>query len=282
MPGEWPDRTSGAWHLKCSVAVGQDVGMEFVPRGVLYDYEGICWWCGDTASSREHKWKKSEIKALYGPAGSQNYPLLWVGEDGKHRNVQGPDSDLMKFEKSLCMKCNNSRSQPFDLSYDRWIEYVTSKYDRIVETRVIDLRDVVDEGNEEFRLNLAKYFAKHIGCRVADNAGRVPESLIRFLNGESADSSFAWTELCLSNGALEQYEATRQMLGMPATVSNYSLEDKKLMSLKGALMHGALQLVWDINLDADREDNGDGVLPDTLYLLRGIDDDLYRHRFLTF
>lgn len=93
--------------------------MELAPREVRYEYEGNYRWCGDAASSREHKWKKSEIKALYGPAGSQHYSLLWIGEDGNHRNVQGPDSDLMKFEKSLCAKCNNSRSQPFDLSYDQ-------------------------------------------------------------------------------------------------------------------------------------------------------------------
>lgn len=255
--------------------------MQPVPKEYLYDYEGVCWWCGDAADSREHKWKKSEIKAMYGPAASESYPLMWFGDDSMPKAVQGPDSDLMKFEKSLCKDCNSSRSQPFDLAYDQWIEYITANYDHITEVRTVDLDDVAPGGEEEFRLNLAKYFAKHIGCRVADNAGRVPESLVRFLNGESADSSFAWTELCLSNTALEHHEVTRHMLGMPATIGMYSPEDGKLTSLKGALMRGALQLVWDINLDANRQDSGGGILPDASYSLRGIDDDLYEHRFPT-
>lgn len=250
-----------------------------VPTEYLYNYDGVCWWCGGTADSREHKWKKSEIKAMYGAAPSESYPLVWFGDDSKPRNVQGPDSDLMKFEKSLCKDCNNSRSQPFDQAYDQWVEYITENYDRIIEIRTIDLDEVAPGGGEEFRLNLAKYFAKHIGCRVADNAGRVPESLIRFLNGESEDSSFAWTELCLSDSALEYHEVTRYMLGMPATIGVYSPDGGSLTSLKGALMRGALQLVWDINLDASRKDSGNGILAGPLYSLRGIDDDLYEHRF---
>lgn len=63
-----------------------------------------------------------------------------------------------------------------------------------------------------------------------------------FLNGESADSSFAWTKLCLSNTVLEHHEVIRHMLGMPATVGMYSPEYGILTSLKGSLMRGALQL----------------------------------------
>lgn len=254
--------------------------MKPVPDEYLYDYDGVCWWCGDDANSREHKWKQSEIKAMYGPATSENYPLVWFGDDGKPRPVQGPDSDLMKFEKSLCQNCNNARSQPFDLAYDRWIQYLRANYDQIIESRVVDLRDVADGAGCEFRLDLAKYFAKHIGCRVADKAGRVPASLIAFLNGESESSAFVWTEVSISSSALENHDVTRHMLGMQRTVADYSHEARALSSLKGALLHGALQLIWDINLDPDREDSGNGILRSDIHWLRNVDDDLYAHRFL--
>lgn len=254
--------------------------MKPIPQDYLYDYAGVCWWCGDVADSREHKWKKSEVKGMYGAAGSESYPLIWVHEDGTSKTVQGPDSDVLKFEKSLCQNCNNARSQPFDFAYDRWIKYLRSNYDQIFESRVVDLRDVADDAGGTFRLDLAKYFAKHIGCRVADKAGRVPVSLIAFLNGDSVSSAFVWTELCVSGSALENHDLTARRLGMHRTVADASSETRALSSLKGALQHGALQLVWDINLDPNREDSGNGILSSDVHWLRDVGDDLYAHRFL--
>lgn len=253
--------------------------MQPVPEEYLYDYAGVCWWCGDAANSREHKWKKSEIKAMYGLASSESYPLLWIDDRGNSKYIQGPDSDALKFEKSLCQNCNNARSQTADRAYDRWIQYLGTNYDQIIESRAIDLRDAVGETGSESRLDLARYFAKHIGCRVAEKAGRVPASLIAFLNGDSESSAFAWSELCISRSALENHDVTRHRLGLHQTVANYSHEDRALSSLKGALLHGALQLIWDVNLDPDRQDGGGGILTQDLYRLRDVDDDLYEHRF---
>lgn len=134
--------------------------------------------------------------------------------------------------------------------------------------------------DDEFRLDLARYFAKHIGCRVADKAGRVPTGLIAFLDGDSESSAFVWTELSVSSSALEKHDVTRHGLGMQQTVADYSHEARALSSLKGALLHGALQLIWDINLASDREDNGNGILGSDVHWLREVDDDLYAHRFL--
>lgn len=254
--------------------------MKPIPQEYLYDYAGACWWCGDIADSREHKWKKSEVKGMFGAADSESYPLLWIDDSGDFKTVQGPDSDALKFEKSLCQNCNNARSQPFDLAYDRWIQYLGSNYDQILESRVVDLRDVADGTGDKFRLDLAKYLAKHIGCRVADKAGRVPTSLIAFLNSESESSAFVWTELSISRSALENHDVTRRMLGMQRTVADFSPEARALSSLKGALLYGTLQLIWDINLDPNREDSGNGILSSDTHWLRDVGDDLYAHRFL--
>ncbi|MGF2948210.1 hypothetical protein [Microbacterium alcoholitolerans] len=254
--------------------------MKPVPEEYLYDYAGVCWWCGDAANSREHKWKKSEIKAMYGLAGSDSYPLVWIDDSGNFKTVQGPDSDALKFEKSLCQNCNNARSQKFDLAYDRWIRFLVANYEQIIESRVVNLCDAIGQAGSESRLDLARYFAKHIGCRVADKAGRVPESLIAFLNGESESSAFAWTELSVSSSALENHEVTRYRLGMQQTVANYSHQSRSLSSLKGALLHGALQLIWDINLDPNRQDSGSGIVTQDVYMLRDVDEDLYEHQFL--
>jgi len=266
--------------LCLSVILRGKMTMQRVPEEYLYDYAGVCWWCGDAANSREHKWKKSEIKAMYGLANSDSYPLLWIDDSGNSKTVQGPDSDALKFEKSLCQNCNNARSQKFDRTYDRWIQHLGANYEQIIESRVLDLSDVIGVAGSESRLDLARYFAKHIGCRVADKAGRVPASLISFLNGDSGSSAFAWTELCVSSSALANHEITRYRLGMQQTVAIYSHESRALSSLKGSLLHGALQLIWDINLDPNRQDNASGILTQDVYWLRDVNDDLFEHRFL--
>lgn len=258
--------------------------MRLVTRSAQYDYEGYCWWCGDVANSREHKWKKSELTAIYGSANSESYPLTWVDDDGRSKLIQGPNSVLVKFESSLCQNCNNSKSQPFDHAYDLWIKYLVANYEQLIEQRVIDLRVIVDPAEyETFRLNLAKYFTKHICCRIADgSAAKVPDSVIAFLDGKSEDSRFVWSEICLNKLALEHHDARRYRLGMSRTVGDFHGEGTALTSLKGALLHGALQIVWDINLDPGRDDDGNGILTNDLHPLRVIDEDLYTHQFLVF
>jgi hypothetical protein len=64
--------------------------LEPVPEEYLYDYAGICWWCGAAANSREHKWKKSEIKAMYGLAGSGSYHCAWSAMAETRRPSKDP------------------------------------------------------------------------------------------------------------------------------------------------------------------------------------------------
>ena len=257
--------------------------LEAVPASTRYNYQGRCWWCGDDANSREHKWKKSELNALYGGDISKNYPLTWMDDAGNSKQVQGPNSVAVKFEASLCQNCNNARSQPFDRAYDQWIGYVSENYDQIIQRSYIDLREIVDPAEVEgFRLGLARYFVKHVCCRVADkSAGKVPEKALSFLNGETIDSTdFIFTELCLNEAALENQPHSRNMLGMSQTIGSYLEEGSALLSLKGALIHRALQLVWDINLDPNNESKGNGVLNTYVHPLRVVSSNLLEHRFI--
>ena len=37
-----------------------------------HDYGGNCWWCGKLADPREHKYKKADIKTLFGKGAYKN------------------------------------------------------------------------------------------------------------------------------------------------------------------------------------------------------------------
>lgn len=46
----------------------------YLPQEARYDYEGRCWWCGDPATTGEHKFKRSDLKRSFGPG-------AWRGAD---------------------------------------------------------------------------------------------------------------------------------------------------------------------------------------------------------
>ena len=80
-----------------------------------------CWMCDDReADSAEHDKKRSDMIRGYGrgPYKGERAPVLY--RDGKFADIQGPNSDLLKFGKSICQPCNNTHTQPFDLAYDRF------------------------------------------------------------------------------------------------------------------------------------------------------------------
>lgn len=102
---------------------------------------------------------------------------------GRSRNVQGPNSVLAKFKATMCAKCNNERSQPFDLACAQFTAYIHEHERHILATRSVDLGAVYGRHWQPGRDGLLRYMAKHVGCRLADNDVEVPVSIRRYLDG---------------------------------------------------------------------------------------------------
>ncbi|NOQ25285.1 MAG: hypothetical protein GQ564_07975 [Bacteroidales bacterium] len=141
--------------------------------------EGECWWCGKPANSKEHRHKKSDIKHIFGNR-FESEPVLIRGNHKK--TIQGPDSKLLKFEKVLCQNCNNSRSQPFDRSYDLFINYVLENYELILDKKNINLVNIVNSDTIGFKHNIFRYLTKIFCCRLATNNIIIEPKLVEFLN----------------------------------------------------------------------------------------------------
>lgn len=119
---------------------------------------------------------------------------LSIVGSGRSRYVRSNRSDPLKFSPSLCQPCNNTRSQPFDRAYDRFIEWVLAHEDDVLRTRRIDLEAVFGSTWPADSLDVLRYFAKHVGCRLAEivQAGHsllIPGDLIAFLDGGPTPSS---------------------------------------------------------------------------------------------
>lgn len=248
-----------------------------VPEAYRYDYAGLCWWCGAPANSREHKWKKSEVVKLFG-SGSYDGKVLWVHEDGTE-NIRGPKASSLMFGHSLCRNCNGTRSQPFDRAYSTFSNYLIENHAALLEARILDFTDVFGEAMNDELPKLARYYAKHIGCRIAEHAGRVPDDLVMFLNEDSEVARSVFSQL----GIREMLRVNVDDSG--ETILGLSLRDSLahhspvpgdgMATFKSGVGLGAIEFVYDVNLDLGRPNTGNGIFQETLQPLWHHDEDLY-------
>lgn len=147
-----------------------------------HDYANSCWWCGSTAESGEHKFKKTDLIRYFGRGPYRGNESIVRGVGGKLRNVRGPNSGEVRFENILCSSCNNAKSQPFDRSYDRFVEYIHDHEENILAEKKLCFPDIYGEEWQSDVGMLYRYIVKHICCRLAQAKIRIHPNIIAFLN----------------------------------------------------------------------------------------------------
>ena len=89
----------------------------------------------------------------------------------------------MRFSQTLCRTCNGSRSQPFDRAYDEYVDFLWRHVDEMWNWDGIPMEWVFGEQWPSRQLDLARYFAKHFGCRIAEEGFTVPAGILTLLDG---------------------------------------------------------------------------------------------------
>ena len=186
---------------------------------MLIDFDGVCWWCRSRpADTGEHKYKQSDLSELMG----DDDQLYW-GQDGgsQLRPIRGKSGitrdryRVVKFPKSLCGDCNNRRSQPLDQSYQLYSTYVRTQ-PGVADRDGVDFRAIYGRDWPQRVPDLARYHAKHFGCRLVRDRVPVPPSLRAFLDG-AADMPDAHMALVTSRDVRETFGEGLRM--SPALVS---------------------------------------------------------------
>lgn len=253
-----------------------EIDLPQVPPEFLYDYHGICWWCGDIADSREHKWKKSEVVELFG-RGEYHGSVVW-GHDDEIDPLRGPKSSGLMFSKSLCANCNGARSQSFDNAYSGWSHYFIAHHTEMLTKQEVDFDDVFIGSAEPELPNLARYYMKHVGCRLAENAARVPQDIIDYLDGVRDQPQSVLSQLGIRDtvrALIEQHGTELMGLWMRPSVANHSLAVGHLTSFKSAIGIGAIEFLYDVNLNPSVPDRWPGVLVGSRQHLWSHSEDLY-------
>lgn len=162
---------------------------EFPSREViehlLVEPSAACWWCQERpATTSEHKFKASDLTRLMG-----DDTLVWGDDTGRTVDIRGKSGiqrdrhGVVKFPKSMCDKCNNARSQPFDRAYETFSNYLDAN--RLVRHMPgIEFAHIYGNDWQSGVMNLARYYGKHVGCQMVRTGVAVPQSLRDFLDGQ--------------------------------------------------------------------------------------------------
>lgn len=138
-----------------------------------------CWICGDPANTDEHRRKRSDLVARYGKSWAPPQQPFIIRGDGSTRwtRIQGPNDRKNLYEQMLCGLCNNTRTQPSDYAYQQFSEWVLASAATLHERDSIDFAEIFGEAYREKTLDLLRYFAKSLGCRIAHAELELPPKL---------------------------------------------------------------------------------------------------------
>lgn len=176
-----------------------------------------CWICGLVATTKEHKIKKSTLKKIYQKE-FQNGEMLHF-KNGKYSKIQGVDSNKIKYQKSLCAKCNNEFTHPFDNSYDLFLNYIIENYQHITKIRIINFFDIYGDTFPLMQLNLFKYFMKIFGCDLIEYGFKVPKDLIDLLCKEHFKTKIKIT-FSINEDILTTEEPTKVLQGIGSLMTS--------------------------------------------------------------
>ena len=126
-----------------------------------------CWICGDLAATGEHKTKQSDLRAALGKP-TQAQPFYYHDDKIRNRPIGSYRGDFLKSPSRLCARCNNQRTQPYDLAWERMSDYLRTR------TPPFRAGDFV-RGNRIYPCNATRemrnvqlYFTKLTGCHLVE------------------------------------------------------------------------------------------------------------------
>ena len=125
-----------------------------------------CWICGGPANSGEHKTKRSDLKAVFGKP-TQVEPIFYHDNSRKNRPVKSLDAKFLKSPDRICQYCNNARTQPHDLAWERLSAFIMDN-SHVTPGTLLRANRVFPYDACQQMLNVHLFFAKVFGCLILE------------------------------------------------------------------------------------------------------------------
>jgi len=203
----------------------------------VVEYDIRCWWCQiNEATTSEHKYKKSDFRKLFNNHNDE--PIIF--NERITKDIQGPNSDLIKFDKNLCANCNNSRSSDMDNAYATFFDYMMDNHDSIIRSRIIDFKDIFGLRSTIHKRDVVRYLLKHVCCRLHENRISIPQSYLNFLNGNSVMNDVAF-KFCYDKDLFSLFKEGHSCLGVGPLLTNVK-EDMMINYIRSSYNYGPFKI----------------------------------------
>lgn len=127
-----------------------------------------CWICGDEGTTREHKTKASDLRALF-PIVTQKSPLFLHTDQKTNQKVGSIKADKFKFDALICANCNNSRTSSYDRAWECLSNFLRGRRPLIKKGDIISLHQVFPGSVTSSMLDVHIYFVKLFGCAIIEH-----------------------------------------------------------------------------------------------------------------
>jgi hypothetical protein len=126
-----------------------------------------CWICGDDGTTREHRTKASDLRALF-PDVTQQKPLFLHTEQEKGQKIGSVKADKLKFNSRICARCNNVRTATHDRAWESLSKFLREKDPPITKDDVISLDKIFPGSIKRSMLDVHLFFVKNFGCIIIE------------------------------------------------------------------------------------------------------------------
>ena len=126
-----------------------------------------CWICGAPATTGEHKTKQSDLRALLGKP-TQTQPFYYHDACVRNRPVGSYKGDFLKSKGRLCAPCNNWRTQPHDLAWEKMSAWLRERRPPIRGGETVRADRIFRVGATRQMRNVHLYFTKLTGCHLIE------------------------------------------------------------------------------------------------------------------
>ena len=126
-----------------------------------------CWICGDLATTKEHRTKQSDLRAILGTP-SQARPFYYHDNEGLNRPVRSLKANFLKSPTGLCAPCNNQRTQPHDRAWERLSKWLRARTPPLRAGDFVRADRVYPSRATQEMCNVHLYFTKLTGCYLTE------------------------------------------------------------------------------------------------------------------
>jgi hypothetical protein len=144
------------------------VELTLPPEGSAAPPARTCWICNAAPAETGEHWAKASIARTYFGDFSQKDPIYHGRDWQPAGEVGGAKSAALKLSKSICARCNDTVTGPYDRAWDSLNVYLQAHWGWIRRAGKFYLHSVFPGREEIGARHVQLYFAKLFGCYAVE------------------------------------------------------------------------------------------------------------------